>query len=155
MTIPAEDRFWAKVNKTDSCWLWTAGKTRNGYGTFFPATNRAIPAHRFSYELHYNENPGALDVDHICHVRLCVKPTHLRLVTRKQNLENLGKIPRTTTGIRGVCWDKLRNKWKAQLKHNGKRINVGRFDSIEEAEAAVKAKRNELFTHNDADRIPA
>jgi hypothetical protein len=147
-------RFWAKVNKTGTCWLWTGSTMRNGYGNI-KVGGRMLAAHRISYKLHFGVDPGALDVDHICHVRLCVNPSHLRAVTRKQNLENMAKIPRTTTGIRGVCWDKLRGKWKAQLKHNGKRINVGRYDSIEEAAAAAKAKRNELFTHNDADRIPA
>jgi len=34
-------------------------------------------------------------------------------------------------------------------------VTVGYFDTIDEAEAAVIAKRKELFTHNDADRVSA
>jgi hypothetical protein len=39
--------------------------------------------------------------------------------------------------------------------HHGKDIHVGNFDSIEAAEAAVRARRRELFTHNDVDRVAA
>jgi hypothetical protein len=39
------------------------------------------------------------------------------------------------------------------VKHDGKRIYLNRFDTTPEAEAAVIAKRNELFTHNDLDRL--
>jgi len=39
------------------------------------------------------------------------------------------------------------------VKHFGKIHYVGTFDSVAEAEIAVVAKRNELFTHNDADRM--
>lgn len=37
--LPANVRFWSKVDKTDvtGCWLWTAGKGRTGYGTFHHA----------------------------------------------------------------------------------------------------------------------
>ena len=31
-------RFWAKVEKTETCWLWTAGKAGNGYGSFWDGT---------------------------------------------------------------------------------------------------------------------
>lgn len=36
--------------------------------------------------------------------------------------------------------------------HNGKVIQVGTFDSAEEAGEAVRLKRLNLFTHNDVDR---
>ncbi|HEU5089071.1 MAG TPA: hypothetical protein VFT99_16560, partial [Roseiflexaceae bacterium] len=29
---PLAERFWAKVRKTDTCWLWTAATDHNGYG---------------------------------------------------------------------------------------------------------------------------
>lgn len=32
MQLP--QRFWDKVNKTDSCWLWIAGKVDGSYGRF-------------------------------------------------------------------------------------------------------------------------
>jgi hypothetical protein len=82
-----------------------------------------------------------------------VRPDHLRPATQKQNQENLsGARSDSKTGVRGVCWDKRRRKWRAQVGHNGTVIYVGNFSSIAEAEAAVIARRNELFTHNALDR---
>jgi hypothetical protein len=54
-----------------------------------------------------------------------------------------------------VFWKKDKNRWYAQLKHNGKQIHVGSFarDAKADAEAAIIAKRNEPFTHNDLDRL--
>jgi hypothetical protein len=30
--VPPEARFWSKVEKTDGCWLWQAGRNAQGYG---------------------------------------------------------------------------------------------------------------------------
>ena len=59
----------------------------------------------------------------------------------------------SASGVRGVHFrNDLRKPWVAVVTHNGKAVRVGSFNSVEEAEAAVIAKRNELFTHNDLDR---
>jgi hypothetical protein len=50
-----------------------------------------------------------------------------------------------------VHWDKCSNKWHGQVTHQGRRISVGYFVAIEDAELAVITKRLELFTHNDVD----
>lgn len=92
-----------------------------------------------------------LYVDHRCHNRGCVRPDHLRLATNKQNQENLsGPHQDSSSGVRGVSWEK--GRWRACVVHDGHKINVGRFVTLDEAEAAVRAKRLELFTHNDLDR---
>jgi len=86
--MTTEDRFWAKVQKTESCWLWTADTTWNGYGRI-KINHRKILAHRFSYEIHKESIPEKMVIDHICRTRNCVNPSHLRVVTRRQNvLEN-------------------------------------------------------------------
>lgn len=150
-----EERFWSKVDKSGDCWLWTAGtRTRNGYGQF-AVHRRPVFAHRFAVELTQGPIPPGMVVDHICHVKLCVRPAHLRVVTNKQNGENRAGLPRNnTSGIRGVYQleDNRPRPWLAHFRHNGHTIHVGRFGTPEEAEAAVVAKRNELFTHNDIDR---
>lgn len=45
---------------------------------------------------------------------------------------------KNTSGIRGVAWDKSRNKWVASLKVNGKNKNLGRYDSKEQAAQALE-----------------
>lgn len=62
---------------------------------------------------------------------------------------------RNKSGLRGVYWDKERHRWMGTVTHNGRAYKTLRFKTIEEAEAAVIAKRNELFTRNDLDRKPA
>ena len=84
---PDPDRFFAKVNRSGECWLWTGSLASGGYGSFYErAGKRKWKAHRFSYELAYGPVPAGLDLDHLCRVRHCVNPAHLEPVTRSQNL---------------------------------------------------------------------
>lgn len=78
------DRFWPKVNKTDGCWLWTAGKFRFGHGAF-QFNGRTCKAHRIAYELAYGPIPAGMLVCHQCDNPSCVRPDHLWLGTIKDN----------------------------------------------------------------------
>jgi hypothetical protein len=84
--IPLEVRFWPKVNKTETCWLWTAGRTPAGYGSFFAREPKRIEyAHRIAWQLVNGPLPSDLVIDHLCRVRHCVNPEHMELVTRGEN----------------------------------------------------------------------
>jgi hypothetical protein len=149
MSEPIE-RFWAKVRKSDGCWLWTGAKTRGGYGNCYFG-GRYMRAHRVSFTL---ANPdtsiAGLDVDHRCHVPACVRPEHLRAITHKQNQEHRSGAQRnSSSGVQGVRWDGRR--WLARVKHHGRTIYVGKFTTKEAAAEAVRRRRIELFTHNDKD----
>lgn len=153
----AEERFWVKVDKTETCWLWTAATSRNGYGDFWDGTkhpsgtNRIVRAHRYAYELLVGPIPADREIDHICHQRNCVNPDHLRLATRKQQLENTAAI-RGISGVRGVTRDKGGHAWRVRVMHNGVSHYGGTFADLGEAEAVAIRMRNDLFTHNDLDR---
>lgn len=58
--------------------------------------------------------------------------TNLREVTHSQNLMNSKTRTDNTSGKRGVCWNKQKNKWKVQLTIDGKR-RQWHFSDIEEA----------------------
>lgn len=152
-TLP--ERFWSKVEKTEGCWNWTGAKTTSGYGHIFTHGKAGTsPAHRVSYEMHVGVIPAGMEVDHMCHNTVCVRPSHLRLATRGQNVENRrGAQSNSKTGVRGVSWETGTGKYLAVASSAGRRIQVGRFATLAEAEAAVIAKRNEIMTHNIADRI--
>jgi hypothetical protein len=83
--LTAEQRFWPKVRKTDSCWIWTAAKGPLGYGAFWTG-ERLTGAHRFSYELLVGPIQEGLDLDHLCRNPSCVNPAHLDPVTHQVNL---------------------------------------------------------------------
>lgn len=79
------ERFFAKVNKTDSCWLWTGAKHVFGYGCFKVKSYTLVAAHRWSYEHHVGLIPEGLTIDHLCRVPACVNPDHLEAVTQAEN----------------------------------------------------------------------
>lgn len=78
-----ENRFWAKVNKAEDCWLWTAS-TINGYGAF-SIVGTIVLAHRYSYELAKGPIAPGLVIDHLCMTPTCVNPDHLEMVTVAEN----------------------------------------------------------------------
>jgi hypothetical protein len=146
-----EQRFWAKVEKTENCWNWTA-RTTTGYGVVHGVNGKKVLAHRFAYELLVGPIPDGMQIDHRCHNRSCVNPGHLRLATNKQNTENhQGARSDSSSGIRGVSWHRASQMWIANVNHNGHAYRRY-FHNREDAETAVIDMRNELHTFNDKDR---
>lgn len=92
------DRFWSKVDKTETCWLWTGGLTKDGYGRFWYHGNRS--AHRVIFELLFGTIAPTLNVCHHCDVRRCVRPDHLFVGTQSDNIKD--------------CWAKGRQSFNAQ-----------------------------------------
>lgn len=78
-------RFWAKVEKTDDCWLWTGSKNAKGYG-HFRVGGFIYKAHRWAWEAEGGlPIPDDLVIDHLCGTTSCVRPSHLEIVTRAEN----------------------------------------------------------------------
>lgn len=85
-----EERFWKKVNKTESCWLWKGAINAKGYGhlnrgAFGLGVQRA---HRTSWEIHNGPIPADKILCHSCDVRHCVNPAHLFLGDNKMNQDD-------------------------------------------------------------------
>lgn len=76
--------FWDKVEKTDTCWNWTGAKTPRGYG-LISYKGKNIYTHRLSWFLHTGNFPKR-NILHDCDNPSCIRPTHLREGTQKENV---------------------------------------------------------------------
>lgn len=76
------------------CWLWTASKSRDGYG-WTSLNGKTYQAHRLVYIMLVGPVPDGMVLDHLCRVRHCVNPAHLEPVT---TAENLRRSPLTPAG---------------------------------------------------------
>lgn len=85
--MSVEERFWAKVEKTDGCWLWKAAMRLNGYGCF-NFKGRLESAHRVAYTLVKGDIPDGMVIMHSCDMRRCVNPAHLSLGTWQENTQD-------------------------------------------------------------------
>jgi hypothetical protein len=65
-------RFWAAVDKTDTCWLWTGCTIGNGYGRI-SRNGESVRAHRAAWELRCGPIPDGLQVLHTCDNPACVR----------------------------------------------------------------------------------
>ena len=83
--------FWPKVNQTTGCWLWTGSQDSRGYGQiaayFTDGHRRPEKAYRVAYILTHGSIPDACEIDHLCRVSLCVRPSHLEAVPHKTNIQ--------------------------------------------------------------------
>lgn len=86
---------------TSGCWLWLMGLT-DGYARSRIA-GRLWLVHRWIWEKVKGPIPEGMVLDHMCRVRSCVNPDHLRVVTKGQNtLQNSDSI-QAKNAAKTVC----------------------------------------------------
>jgi hypothetical protein len=111
-----EEHFMSHVEKQENgCWLWTAYKMKNGYGTF-RAPHRHELAHRVSHELFVGPIPDGFLVMHSCDNPSCVAPHHLSVGTQHNNMHDAAVKGRMRHGekhgrakLSNKCADEIRN----------------------------------------------
>jgi hypothetical protein len=94
--------FFSKIDKTshpNGCWIWTAGKDINGYGTFGVRTNNlcdTMRPHRLMFWIAYGYFPEA--VCHRCDNPPCLNPEHLFGGTLNDNTQDMIRKGRAKHG---------------------------------------------------------
>lgn len=96
----------------------------------------------YMHRLILNLNDRHTMADHIDHDTLNNQRFNLRCANRSQNAANSKSRLNSSSKYLGVCWDKNRNKWKAQI-FKDKQMLIGRFDNEKDAAKAydVRAKQ--------------
>lgn len=85
------ERFHRRIEKTSECWNWTGGKSERGYGRMHIG-RKPVPAHRVSLFLETGLwPPDGKDVCHHCDNPSCVRPDHLFVGSRSENMKDASK----------------------------------------------------------------
>ena len=147
-TIPLTKGKFAIVDDENFEWLsqWKWHYRSNKYGGYAArlTSRNNKPRHVVWMHREIAGIPPGLDTDHIDGDRLNNQKSNLRKATRSQNKCNIKERIDNACGYKGVCFNKARRKFVAQITLNGKYVYLGLFTSALAAANAYDAKAVEL-----------
>jgi hypothetical protein len=91
------------TRKTEGCWFWTGYTQPNGYG-WLNVAGLKIAAHRAALLVTGVIPPVGMDVCHHCDVRNCVRPDHLYVGSRRQNMADCTTRRRHNKPVGAAHW---------------------------------------------------
>lgn len=83
-------------------------------------------------------DPEGKSVDHRNNDPRMNQKSLLRPATHAENMKNSKMRDDNTSGHKGASWHRAKEKWQAQIQHEGKKIHLGYFTDIEEATKAYR-----------------
>jgi hypothetical protein len=87
--------------------------------------------------------PKEMETDHINGNGLDNRRENLRIVTTRQNQQNLHI--KKSSKYPGVCWEAGRSRWRSTIQIAGKLHTIGRFENEEDAATAYQKVCNDLM----------
>jgi len=97
---PLADRFWEKVLRggPDECWSWIGTVRDDGYGAISIRHATAKLAHRVGWKIVNGPIPPKLLIIQDCDNRLCMNPSHWRMVTFGESVDRKVALGRSKSG---------------------------------------------------------
>lgn len=89
--------------------------------------------------------PKDYDTDHINQNKLDNRKCNLRICKHSENIRNRRKYSCNNSGFKGVYLHKKSYKWKTYIRNEGKTINLGTYNKLEDAVKVRREKEIELF----------
>ena len=121
-----------------------------GYMSIYITINKKkYKAHRVAWEMINGDIPDGMSIDHIDHNSLNNSILNLRLATEEDQKKNYPMNIKNKSGHVGVSLCKKTNKWRARISKNGKTVELGESENINEAIALRKAAEKELNFHEN------
>lgn len=128
---PARHRFATKwephpteMHNGHPCWDWKGGKMPLGYGNFLGPRGKVMGAHRAAYELYVGPIPAGMSLDHLCRRPSCVNPSHLEVVTHRENVLRgeaiTAKNAKKTHCLRGHPFDEENTRIRKYANRKGR-----------------------------------
>jgi hypothetical protein len=100
---------------------------------------RKEAVHRLIFLMHYGYLPR--EIDHADGNPSNNRIENLRAASINENRQNTKLRKDNSSGLKGITWDKSRNKWLVRVNCNKKTVYQGRFDDLELAElVAIEAR---------------
>ncbi|NMF00054.1 HNH endonuclease [Aneurinibacillus aneurinilyticus] len=136
-----------KVKSFPNSWVahLSSGYVYANAGIRVDGKQKTIKLHRFILDA-----PDGFDVDHINHDTLDNRKSNLRVVTRAQNSQNRkgSRSDKKTEGGRNISWDETRKRWEVNVTSGGKRVYIGMYKNLEDAEAAALSARIQYLPYS-------
>lgn len=138
------ERLLSRITIVDECWLCKGAMVSQGY-TEIRCHYRSFYVHRMMAMLTQGKIPNSYHVHHICGNKRCIRPSHLKVQSLKEHLQEHGKsrieflsppsepLRDCRHGHREWKWDG--SQWRCKTCRN--RQMIQRYHRIKSEESSI------------------